>query len=124
MSFDPQVASLAAAVMALIAILGQVVMYFVKAPKESDNGYKKQVEINTESIQSLEADVRQCARVDAVRSMERDLRDGTRRLGTAEEQIKSNMLEILNIRPRLHQMANDISRLNFAEEERNRKRKP
>ena len=104
MAIDPQVASLAAAVMALIAILGQVVMYFVKAPRESDNGYKKQVEINADNIASLT----------------RDVRDGTRRLGTLEEQMKNSTLEILNMRPRLHQMGNELNRLTFADEERHR----
>lgn len=92
--------------MALIAILGQVVMYFVKAPREPDNGYHKQIEINTENIGHLQ----------------RDVRDGRQRLGTIEEKVKNNELEILNMRPRLHQIGNDLSRLIFAEDERRRKR--
>lgn len=124
MAVDPQVGVPVTFALAVIAILGQVVTYFTKQSREPENGTRNQVRVNTENIEKLQDEIRECARVDAVRSLERDLRDGSRRLGTAEEQIKSNMLEILNIRPRLHQMANDISRLNFAEEERNRKRKP
>lgn len=122
MAIDPAVASLTALAAALVAILGQAVSYFVKSPQDGD-GYRKQVEINTQSIQALESDVRECARTDTVRSIERNLREGERRLGTAEEQIKSNTLEILNIRPRLHQMANDLSRLLFSEDERRRRPK-
>lgn len=106
--------------MALIAILGQVVMYFVKAPKEPNNGHHKQVEINTENIASLETDMRACVRVESIRPLEADMRDVQRRLGTTEEQVKNNVLEILHIRPKIHELGKDVGHLLYVEAERKR----
>lgn len=113
MVIDPQVVVPVSVALSLLAIVGQVVTHFTKQPKDPENGTKRQVDINTGNI----------TRIDI------DMRNAILKLGVIEEQVKSNMLEILNIRPRLHVLTNeltairgDVTRLLKDEEERKRKR--
>lgn len=113
MVIDPQVVMPVSVALSLLAIAGQIITHFTKQPKDPENGTKKQVDINTVSI----------TRIDI------DMRNALLKLGVIEEQVKSNMLEILNIRPRLHLLTNeltgvrgDVTRLQKEDEERRRKR--
>lgn len=120
---DPQVVLPVSVALSLLSLASQVFTHFTKPkngePKskngEHSNGTKRQVDINTGNI----------TRIDI------DMRNALLKLGVIEEQVKSNMLEILNIRPRLHVLTNeltairgDVTRLLKDEEERKRKGKP
>lgn len=128
MAIDPQVSSNAAVAMAVVAILGQVITYFTKQSREPENGVKNQVKTNTENIDRLEDQIRECARLETIRAVEKDLRDGMRRLGTIEEKVRNNEVEIGYMRPRFHTVIaeqngikSDLSRLLKAEEDDRRR---
>lgn len=121
MAIDPQAAVPISIVSVLVVILGQLVTYFTKQSKEPENGSKNQIKTNSEDIKALELDMRNMAKIESVRSLELDMRDVTRRLGTMEEQVKTNVVEILTIRPKIHEMANNVQHLLFVEKEQREK---
>lgn len=121
MAIDPQAAVPISILSVLIVALGQLVTYFTKQSKEPENGSKNQIKTNTEDIKALENDMRNLAKIESVRSLELDMRDVVRRLGTMEEQVKTNVVEMLTIRPKIHELVNNVQHLLFVEKEQREK---